>query len=222
MSVYVPDEASDEEVARQAALSRPLAQSIRALIDAAIRTEASDEDIRQAQAEIEAATERLRRSQTNGPYGIRMNSTGRIRQWGNAVVGLRNAVAPPVAFHDDSAGRAWAEFHLGAAYEGPHGLVHGGVAALILDHLLGHAAKSGGRPGYTAQLTLRYLRGTPLGDLSAEAQIDRIDGRKTYVVGSLFDAEGITVEAAGLFILPRSMQPTNGAARPAALTDAGG
>ena len=209
MPSYLADEASDDEVARQAARYGPLADSIRGLIDAAVRTEVGEAEIRQAQAEIEAVTKQLRTTQLAGSYGVRLSPTGRVRQWGNAVVGLRNAVAPPVEIHDDGAGRAWAEFHLGAAYEGPHGLVHGGVAALVLDHVLGHAAKSGGRPGFTAELTLRYRRGTPLGDLSAEAWIDRADGRKAYVAGTLSDADGVTVEANGLFILPRWLEAAN-------------
>ena len=103
----------------------------------------------------------------------------------------------------DPTGRAWADFHLGAAYEGPPGLVHGGVAALVLDQVLGEAAGAGGKPGMTGTLTLRYRRGTPLGDLHVEAHIDRVDGIKTYAVGHIADAEGVTVEAEGVFILPK-------------------
>ena len=55
----------------------------------------------------------------------------------------------------------------------------------------------------TGTLTLRYRRGTPLGGLHAEAHIDRVDGIKTYAVGHIADAEGVTVEAEGVFILPK-------------------
>ena len=55
----------------------------------------------------------------------------------------------------------------------------------------------------TGTLTLRYRRGTPLGDLRAEAWIDRSEGIKTWAKGHIMDAEGVTVEAEGLFILPR-------------------
>ena len=56
----------------------------------------------------------------------------------------------------------------------------------------------------TGRLTLTYRRPTPLGDLSAEAWLDRTDGVKTTVRGHIKDAEGNpTVEAEGLFILPR-------------------
>ena len=127
----------------------------------------------------------------------------RSRAWGNTVVGLRNPVAPPLQVHHSSEGRAWADFTLGAAYEGPPGLVHGGVSALILDQLLGEAAGAGGKPGMTGTLTLRYRRGTPLGDLHAEAAIDRVEGIKTLAIGSISDTDGTTVEAEGVFILPR-------------------
>ena len=50
---------------------------------------------------------------------------------------------------------------------------------------------------------LRYRRGTPLGDLRAEAWIERSEGIKTWARGHIADAEGVTVEAEGLFILPK-------------------
>ena len=118
-------------------------------------------------------------------------------------MGLRNAAAPPLVVEHDEQGRAWSEFHLGAAYEGPPNLVHGGVAAMILDQLLGEAAGAGGKPGMTGTLTLVYRRGTPLGDLRAEAWIDRAEGYKTWAKGHLIGPEGVTVEAEGVFILPR-------------------
>lgn len=203
MAGYQRDDASPEEVERQAALYRPLAQGVRELVDAVIRTEVDDDEVRAVRAEVEALTERLRKQQADGPYGVRFNDEGRGRAWGNAVVGLRNAVAPPLVIEHEPSGRAWSDFHLGAAYEGPPGLVHGGVSALILDQMLGEAAGAGGKPGMTGTLTLRYRRGTPLGDLRAEAHIDRVDGIKTYAVGHLADAEGVTVEAEGVFILPK-------------------
>jgi acyl-coenzyme A thioesterase PaaI-like protein len=203
MAGYQRDDASTEEVERQAALYRPLAQGVRELVDAVIRTEVDDDEVRAVRAEVEALTERLRKQQSDGPYGVRFNDQGRGRAWGNAVVGLRNAVAPPLVIEHEPSGRAWSDFHLGAAYEGPPGLVHGGVSALILDQMLGEAAGAGGKPGMTGTLTLRYRRGTPLGDLRAEAHIDRVDGIKTYAVGHIADAEGVTVDAEGVFILPR-------------------
>jgi acyl-coenzyme A thioesterase PaaI-like protein len=203
MAGYLRDDIADAEIEQQKALYGPLADAVRELVDATIRTTVDDDEIRSVRAEVEALTERLRVSQLDGPYGVRYSASGRGRPWGNPVVGLRNAIAPPVVIERESTGRAWSDFHLGAAYEGPPGLVHGGVSALILDQLLGEATGAGGKPGMTATLTLRYRRATPLGDLRAEAWIERSEGIRTWAKGHLMDAEGVTVEAEGLFILPR-------------------
>jgi acyl-coenzyme A thioesterase PaaI-like protein len=133
-----------------------------------------------------------------------LTEDGHTRAHGNAVIGLRNAVAPPLRVERTPDGKAWSSFHLGPQYEGPPGLVHGGVSALLLDQLCGEAAAAGGSPGMTGRLTLHYRRPTPLGDLSGEAWIDHVEGYKTTVKGHLKDADGNpTVEAEGLFILPR-------------------
>ena len=102
----------------------------------------------------------------------------------------------------DASGAAFTDFDLGAPYEGPPGHVHGGVSALVLDHVLGEAASDGETPRFTGTITMRYLRTTKLGRLHAEAHIDRTEGVKTYVVGHLADEDGITVEAEGVFITP--------------------
>ena len=203
MAGYVRDDMADAEIEQQKAVYGPLTDAVRGLVDATIRTTVDDDEIRAVSAEIEALTERLRASQLEGSYGVRYSASGRGRPWGNPVVGLRNAMSPPVVVERESSGRAWSDFHLGAAYEGPPGLVHGGVSALILDQLLGEATGAGGKPGMTATLTLRYRRATPLGDLRAEAWIERSEGIRTWARGHLLDAEGVTVEAEGLFILPR-------------------
>ena len=64
------------------------------------------------------------------------------------------------------------------------------------------AAAPADKPSFTGTLTLRFRRATPLGPLRAEAHIDRIEGVKTFVVGTLSDGDGVTVEAEGVFILP--------------------
>jgi acyl-coenzyme A thioesterase PaaI-like protein len=122
---------------------------------------------------------------------------------GDPAVGLRNAIAPPMVIHHEADGRAWSEFSLSGAYEGPPGWVHGGICALVLDHILGEAASDGlTQPKFTGTITLRYLRGTPLGPLRAEAFIERTEGVKTFARGYLSDADGTTVEAEGVFIRP--------------------
>ena len=90
------------------------------------------------QTEVDTLVARLRAEQLAGPAGVRYNSEGRSWGWGNAVVGRRNAIAPPLDIvHDAESESAYAEFTLGAAYEGPPGMVHGGVSALLLDQIMG-------------------------------------------------------------------------------------
>ena len=112
------------------------------------------------------------------PQVVRYVVGGRPLVWSNAVIGLRNPIAPPLTIHHEGDGtRCWSEFTLNGAYEGPPGLVHGGVCALILDHVLGEAASEGlTKPLFTGTITVRYVRGTPLGRLRAEAAVERTEG----------------------------------------------
>ena len=194
---------SAEDLERLRGIYEPLTQSVRELIDATIRTQADDDAVAAAKAEIDSATARLRAKQLDGSFGVRYLATGERMAWGNVVIGARNPIAPPLLINHDPSGKAWCDFDLGAAYEGPPAHVHGGVAALILDHVLGEAASDGTSPRLTGTITLRYLRATPLGRLRAEAMTTRVDGVKTYASGHLADDEGITVEAEGIFIQPR-------------------
>lgn len=205
MSRFEVDEASDEEIARERALYGPFTDAVRGLVDATIRTLADADAVREAQAEIEAITERLTKDQLPGSYGVKFRKAdGKGRPWGNAVMGLRNPIAPPVDVRTVEPGRTVADFHLGAAYEGPPGLTHGGVVSLVLDQVLGHTVSSHGRPGMTGQLTISYRQGTPLGDLRAEGWVERSEGVKTWARGHILSPAGeVTAEAEGLFILPR-------------------
>ncbi len=99
----------------------------------------------------------------------------------------------------------WTEFILGAAFEGPPGHVHGGISAMVLDHVLGATAHQPGRPAYTGTLTLRYHQRTPLlQPLRADAWVDRVEGVKTFAVGQISGAAGVLVSAEGIFIHPRN------------------
>ena len=152
-----------------------------------------------------AFLERLEEQMIPANFGVVATTNGRVRGYGNAVVGLRNPIAPPLRIVQDKVeGSASSEFELSPLFEGPPGKVHGGVAALVLDQVFGEAAAAGGSPGMTGTLTLRYRKPTALGKASAKAWVDQRNGIKTVVKGWLKDADGeVTVEAEGLFILPR-------------------
>jgi len=193
----------DTEYERLRARYEPLTRSVRELIDATIRTEADEQTVAEATWAVEALTATLRERQITGTHGVRFTTDGRGVNWGNPVIGERNPMAPPVLIIRADDGRVWTEFTLGAPYEGPPGHVHGGISALILDHLLGEAASNGlTTPTFTGTISCRYLRATPLGALRAEAFIERVDGIKTYARGHIADADGPTVQAEGVFITP--------------------
>lgn len=198
-----PEDAGGDDVERMRALYEPLTRSVRELVDATIRSQADAEAVAAAKAGIDSATALLRSKQIDGSFGIHHRTDRARMAWGNAIIGLRNPIAPPLVVNHDETGTVWCDFHLGAAYEGPPGHVHGGVSALILDHLLGEAASHSASPRFTGTITMRYLRATPLGRLRAEAMTTRVDGVKAFAAGHLADDQGITVEAEGVFIVPR-------------------
>lgn len=201
---YRTVELSEEEIAEEREVYGGLAASLRRLNDVSLRTTVDADEVREVSALVDELAERLGKSAIEGSFGISFTRHGSVRGYGNAVVGLRNPIAVPLDIEWPEKGRTRAEFELNALYEGPPGMVHGGVAALVLDQVMGEAPASGGTPGMTGVLTLRYRRPTPLGHCSAEAWIDRRDGVKTIVKGVLRNAEGeTTVEAEGVFILPR-------------------
>lgn len=212
---YTRTDLTPEQSAEHDRVLGELTQRTRDLMDAQLRTEVDAAEVETISAALAGLTGRLLAKATNDPLGIEVGTDGRVRNAGNTVVGLRNPIAPPLHVERSPDGKAWASFHLNALFEGPPGLVHGGVSALILDQLLGESAAAGGAPGMTGRLTLSYRRPTPLGELSAEAWIENIDGIKTTVKGHIKDAEGNpTVEAEGLFILPRWAREAMAKARP--------
>ncbi|KUI04043.1 PaaI family thioesterase [Mycobacterium sp. IS-3022] len=182
----------------------PLTESVRRLIDVSIRTHADEATVKAAIDNIDCAAEQLESATLRvGSFGLEHTEDGALMAWGNVVMGVRNPVAPPLIVHHQADGSVWADFVLGAAFEGAAGHVHGGVCAMLLDHVLGATAHKPGMPAVTGTLTLRYRRGTRLGrPLRAAAHVDRVDGVKTFAVGNIADDEGVTVEAEGIFIHP--------------------
>ena len=197
------DVISAQEYARQRASYEPLTDAVRKLIDVGIHTAVDEVTVQEALGHLAAATELLEREQRSVTSTLRHADTGRPLAWANPAVGLRNAIAPPMVIEHDGDGRCFSEFTLGPAYEGPPGWVHGGICALVLDHILGEVASEGlTQPKFTGTISLRYLRGTHLGPVRAEAFVERSEEVKTFARGYLMDGDGVTVEAEGVFIMP--------------------
>ena len=203
---YTRSTLSEDEARAKDEVFGDLADATRELADAQLRTTVDHDEARAVAAEIRALTERLRASAIDGALGTELGPGRQVRNHGNAVMGLRNPFAStrPGEREVTEDKHVRRTFHLGALYEGPPGLVHGGVSALVLDQMLGEAAAVGGGPGMTARLTIHYRRPTPLGRVASEGWVESTDGRKTVARGVLRDPDGnTTVEAEGLFVLPR-------------------
>jgi acyl-coenzyme A thioesterase PaaI-like protein len=202
---YRTVEMTDEEFAADQAVYGDLTSALRRLNEVSLRSTVDHDLIAAATQEVEAITARLEAEVIPANFGVVVTTSGHVRGYGNAVVGLRNPIAPPLTIvQDRERGSARSDFFLNALYEGPPGKVHGGVSALVLDQVLGEAAAAGGTPGMTGTLTLAYRKPTALGAVSAEAWVESTAGIKTIVKGWLKDTEGeVCVEAEGLFILPR-------------------
>ena len=94
---------------------------------------------------------------------------------------------------------AWVRYS--AFYLGGNGAVHGGALPLLMDQVLGRVANHGRAICRTAYINVDFRHVTPLErDLRVEAWIERIDGRKRYAYGAIYDEEVLTLEAHGLFI----------------------
>lgn len=214
-SHWIDDPVTDPELARVAAAAGGLAASVRELIDAVIRSEVDPDELDTIRGEVDALTKRLRVQQIPGSYGETHGfNSGSIRAWGNAAIGRRNAIAPPIVNEVHEDGTVIGRATLGAAYEGPPGQAHGGVVALLLDQVLGETAHIAGRPGFTAYLTINYRHLTRLGKIRIEARAEPPTPgarHKTIVRGALFTIEDDGVEtlcadAEGMFVLPAHLR----------------
>lgn len=95
-------------------------------------------------------------------------------------------------------GRAW----FGPGAEGPPEHAHGGSIAAVLDEAMGAAAWTEGHIVVAVRLDTSFQRMLPLGtDAMLEAWVDRVDGRKVWTRGRLFDVGGKPfAEAEALFV----------------------
>ena len=120
--------------------------------------------------------------------------------------GARNRIGMRLKFTVDDAGRVYSTLRLTKRFQGPHGFVHGGVIAAILDEAMSKAIHASTEAhkimALTRHMETEYLRPTPLGAaLTLEGRQDRIEGRKHFCSASVSDAEGqILARGKALFI----------------------
>jgi len=190
---------------RRAAID-DLGEALRDLVERAAATEAPADDLRRAAAQIRRATAPLaRHSRRRTQLPTADDLLGGVRMY-NPVSGTGSALAPPV--HTELVdGVVVGTCVLGLAYEGPPTYAHGGISALLLDHMLGYATTASGHPGMTVELTTRYRAPVPLQTpLRLTGRITEVLPRKVFAHGTiatLADPDVVLVEATGTFVAIR-------------------
>jgi uncharacterized protein (TIGR00369 family) len=196
----------EERAVRRDAVGE-LGTALRGLVDAAVRTEVSLAELAEATALAHQLTARLRADGRSLHDVASVDDPEIGERWYSPVYGPGNPVAPPMVATQTPDGRAEGRVTVGKPHEGPPGLVHGGVVATLLDHVLARAIRAAGRGGLTATLTVTYRRPVPLGvPLLATAEMGETDGRRTTAHARLAaeDDPGTPLaEAEGLFVALR-------------------
>ena len=195
------------------ALSSAVA-SVRQLVAHLRKTTAAPELLRDVAREVDVLNQRLEGLDHDGPYAQRslvMSLADHARSTDipaeyfpySPVIGPLNPIAPPVEFRFDGE-EIQAEHVFDAPYNGPPTAVHGGIIALVFDELLGALGALRDIGGFTGTLTIRYVSLTPIGEsIRMRSWIDRREGRKAFIKGTMHHGERLCAEAEGIFIRPK-------------------
>jgi acyl-coenzyme A thioesterase PaaI-like protein len=153
---------------------------LRELVDAAVRTEVSVTELAEATGLARELTARLRAEGRELHEIASVDDPEIGERWYSPVYGPGNPVAPPMVVEDfPDEGRCVGRVTVGKKHEGPPGLVHGGVLALLLDHELARSARASGHGGLTATLTVAYRRPVHLGvPLVVTGELGSVEGRR--------------------------------------------
>lgn len=173
---------------RRAAVAE-LGAQVRALVDAVVGTEVETAELQRCAAQVGALAEALstRRREGNALAAVDDLLEG-VRMY-NPVSGAGSPLAPPMQV-ELGEGTATGRTALGLPFEGPPTYVHGGVSALLADHILGGAVAASGNPGMTTALSLRYRRPVPLRTpLLVSGETVDVSGRWVRATGAIAAAE---------------------------------
>lgn len=199
---------------------RELGAALRAFNEAAVSTEVDVSTIDAITEEVRAQTAKLMTETRSVGEVATVDTEYRPRRLFNPAAGSGNPLAPPMLVESTTDGRAIGRCTLGLVYEGPTSYCHGGISALLLDQILGHAHAARGQPGVTARLSLRYRRPVPLlTPLLLVGEVERADERYSTVKATITtedDPDAVLVAAEGRFANPTSERAQRLFGRPSA------
>ena len=189
-----------------------LAAAVRTINDHVRRVRHDAAGLAEARRLVDEASALLSGDLSNGPFmqagldgeASEPSSLGRNRGSEifpySPIIGRRNPISSGVDFWFEG-DTTLGSLHLGATHNGPPDMVHGGMIALVMDELLGVTAVRAGLGGFTGTLSVRYQAPTPIRtDLDLWSEIDRVEGRKVFVVGEIRNGDVATASAEGIFI----------------------
>jgi len=187
---------------RRAAITE-LGDALRDLVEQGSATEVGEDVLREVAAQVRQAAQALgQRTRKRAELPSADDLFGGYRMY-NPVTGSGSGLAAPLLVELTPAG-VIGRCTLGLAFEGPPSFAHGGVSAMLLDQLLGHAANAAGHPGMTVQLDITYRAPVPLQTpLRLTARVGEVTGRRITVRGGIATAAEpgkVLVEAVGIFV----------------------
>jgi acyl-coenzyme A thioesterase PaaI-like protein len=119
------------------------------------------------------------------------------------VCGIENPIGLKLFFYEDSDGQVTATFTPKDEHQGYPGLLHGGIAAAVLDEVLGRVVIGRGVWLMTARMELRYKRMIPLGQpLTVVGRVRRETRRFLEAEGELLLADDSVAATATATYLP--------------------
>lgn len=122
--------------------------------------------------------------------------------------GRGQTMGPPFVVRDADPERVTGTVRYGRYFLGGNGAVHGGAVPLLFDEVFGRLVNGHRTPSRTAYLKTDYRAVTPVGEtLDVEVWMDRVEGRKRFVRGTLKHGSTVCAEAEGLFVELRPGQP---------------
>jgi len=177
---------AEERAARREAVGA-LGAALRELVDAAVRTEVPIADLEKATAAAHEVTALLSADLREVHEIASVDDPETGERWYSPVYGPGSPVAPPMVVEDfPDEGRCVGRVTVGKKHEGPPGLVHGGVLAILLDHVLARSARAAGHGGLTATLTVTYRRPVHLGvPLVVIGRLGSVHGRRATATARL-------------------------------------
>ncbi|WP_018506097.1 PaaI family thioesterase [Parafrankia discariae] len=121
--------------------------------------------------------------------------------------GRGQTMAPALLWDVHDSEQASCRVTFGRHYLTVNGAVHGGALPLAFDEALAMLANTGRPFARSVYLNVTYRALTRVDvPLRLDATVDRVEGRKLFLTGRLFDGDTLCADAEGLFVQLRPAQ----------------